>query len=487
MHTNLTAAELYAESASRIEPGAFEPAKHFYPRVLNAQLHPLVGYFMRMGTERLVNRYCHLNPRVVPEFVTEILAYKPRFLRWAGADLFHVTSDAGIRQMVIIETNSCPSGNKSMPILSDDQEQGGYRRLLESAFMPMLSRRGLPRGGLAMLYDKNSVECSGYAAALAELADEPVWLTPMPAGKPDAPARFDDGVLHVRDASGEWHAIRAAMRYVTQRPWTRIPVQTKTLVFNPVLGCLAGGRNKLVAAKAYDLYNAELMASGLEIRTPETIRDLSKTEIPLWVQRFGGHAVVKVPYANAGQGVFTITSQAELDEFMNAEFSYERFIVQSLIGNHAWSSTSRRGRTYQVGTVPNKRGEIYVADLRMMVCAGPKGFQPLAIYARRARKPLPREISGDRSWDILGTNLSRKRDDGGWDSDTERLMLMDRRDFNALGIGLDDLIEAYIQTVLSVIAIDRLAKTLLTQKGRLRRRLFRSLNDDQTLLEELCE
>ena len=485
MESNLTVAELNIPHARLVLPGSFEPKEHYYPRVLNAQLHPMVGFFMRMDTERIVNRYCHLNPRVRPEFLSEILAYKARYLRWAGADLFHVTSDAGVRQMVVLETNSCPSGNKSMPLLSDEQEQGGYRRLLESSFLPLLPRRGLPRGDLAMLFDKNAMETSGYAAALAELTNEPVWLTPMPADSADPPSRFDDGLLMVRDAAGEWHPIRAAMRYVTQRPWTRIPVQTKTLIFNSVLGCLAGGRNKLVAAKAYDLYNAELIASGLEIRTPETIRDLQKAEIPLWVKRFGGHAVVKVPYANAGQGVFTIASQLELDRFMATEFEYEQFIVQALIGNHAWSSVSRKGRMYQVGTMPNKRGEIYVADLRMMVCSGPDGFLPLAIYARRARSPLPSHIADGESWDVLGTNLSHKSSDGSWESDTDRLMLMDRRDFNLLGIGLDDLIEAYIQTVLSVIAIDRLADTLLTQKGRLRRRLFRSLNDDQTLLDEL--
>jgi hypothetical protein len=32
-------------------------------------------------------------------------------------------------------------------------------------------------------------------------------------------------------------------------------------------------------------------------------------------------------------------------------------------------------------------------------------------------------------------------DDGSWTSQTERLLLMDSRDFNLVGIGLDDLIE----------------------------------------------
>ncbi|MBN3586117.1 hypothetical protein JYB64_27370, partial [Algoriphagus aestuarii] len=91
---------------------------------------------------------------------------------------------------------------------------------------------------------------------------------------------------------GSWHPIRAALRYVTQKPWNRIPVNTKTFIYNPIIACLAGGRNKLVAAKAYDLFNAELQNNGLKIYTPETIMDLTLNEIPLWVKRFGGHAVI---------------------------------------------------------------------------------------------------------------------------------------------------------------------------------------------------
>ena len=64
---------------------------------------------------------------------------------------------------------------------------------------------------------------------------------------------------------------------------------------------------------------------------------------------------------------------------------------------------------------------------------------------------------------------------------------MDRRDFNKLGLGPDDLIEAYVQTVLAVSAIDRMAQTLLTKKKRLRRKLFRSLDDDPKLLSEILE
>jgi hypothetical protein len=64
-------------------------------------------------------------------------------------------------------------------------------------------------------------------------------------------------------------------------------------------------------------------------------------------------------------------------------------------------------------------------------------------------------------------------------------MMMDRRDFNKLGIGIDDLIDGYIQSVLAMVAIDKMAQTLLNQKGKLKKRLFRSLNDDPGLINEI--
>jgi hypothetical protein len=52
---------------------------------------------------------------------------------------------------------------------------------------------------------------------------------------------------------------------------------------------------------------------------------------------------------------------------------------------------------------------------------------------------------------MLGTNLSVKLDNNQWTTETSRLLLMDRKDFNQLGLGVDDLIDAYIQTVLSYL------------------------------------
>jgi hypothetical protein len=151
---------------------------------------------------------------------------------------------------------------------------------------------------------------------------------------------------------------------------------------------------------------------------------------------------------------------------------YDKYIVQSLVGNASWSSITRHGQYYHVGTIPNRRNHTYVSDLRMMIAGSTTGtgFSPVAIYARRARKPLLRNLSDDptcTSWEMLGTNLSVKlKDDASqghpsWTTETQRLLLMDRKDFNQLGIGVDDLIDAYVQTVLSVIAIDKMCQRLM--------------------------
>lgn len=494
MITTLARDELFKATATRVLPDSFKPSAHYYPRVLNAQIHPLVSSFLRQSQQQIVQRYCHLNPQVDPSALHDLLSRNNQYFHWAGADLFYTVTDSGVRRMIVVETNSCPSGNKSTPLLREDEELGGYERLLKQCFLPLLKRRNLPQGSLAVLFDKNGMEASGYAAALAELTGEPVYLTPMPSSLEEAQtpvnpvAVFEQGILHVKAPEGEMIPIRAAFRYVTQKPWNRIPCNTKTAICNPVIACLAGGRNKLVAAKAYDLMNAKLQGTGLSIRTPETIRDVSLAEIPLWVEKFGGYAVIKNPYSNAGQGVWTITSARDLDEFYEAAHNYDHFIVQALIGNSQWSSTQAGSKYYHVGTMPNKKGEIYIADLRMTVASGPSGFKPMAIYARRTGQALPDYLDPNLpSWPILGTNLSVSEGGGQWSADTDRLLLMDQRDFNKLGVGIDDLVEAYIQAVLSSIAIDEMAERLSNKakKGALKKRLFLSLNGDQSLMNEI--
>ncbi|KAI9336779.1 hypothetical protein BDR26DRAFT_864585 [Obelidium mucronatum] len=491
-------------SAKVVGSGEFEAEKHFYPRVLNAHIHPLVSSFLTLGNERILARYTHLNPQVNEEALKNLLEYKPKYFQWAGSDLFNVTTSSGQRQMIIVETNSCPSGQKSMPLLSElGDDHGGYGVVIDSTFREMIGKADKSLGDLAVVYDKNPMEASGYAAVMADHTKEKVWLVEYYEDDPTPPVKWVDGVMLIRDKAKEWHPIRACFRYVTQKPWNRFPINSKTIVLNSVVSCLAGGRNKMMAARAYDFLNAELDGTGLSVRIPETIRNVTKGEIPLWLDSMGGHAVLKVPYSNAGQGVYTITNKQELKDFMEADHHYDKFIVQSLVGNASWSSITRAGKFYHVGTIPNKKNHTFVSDLRMMVAANSNGFRPVAIYARRARKPLLRHLDDDpeiTSWEMLGTNLSVKTDDE-WTTESQRLLLMDRKDFNQLGIGIDDLIDAYIQTVLSVISIDKMAQRLMKvipegtapkdgkypwyNENMFDFELFEALNPDVALLQEI--
>jgi len=467
-------------------PNEFEPHHHWYPKAMNATIHPMISFFLNLEQERIITRYCHMHPTVNQDKLRAVLQHRSKYFIWGGADLLNVTSAGGKRQMVVIENNSCPSGQKSMPLMDDNQEQGSYKLMVERTFKPYLKNLRLKtKGGLAVVYDKNEMEASGYAKVIADVMKEPVYYVSYYSDDKSAKVKFVNGVMHVND-NDNWIPIRAAFRYLTQKPWNRLPVNSKTRILNPTIACLAGGRNKMVAAKAYDIFNAELQEHGLKINMPETIWDVSKNEIPLWVKKLGGHAVIKVPYSNAGQGVYTIVTAEELDAFMKLEFDYDLFIVQSLIGNSNWSSTTATGKLYHVGTIPDQKNHTFVADIRMMVSSTEKGILPLCTYARRAEKPLiDNLISGTDSWSMLGTNLSFKKEDGTWGSDTSRLVLMDRRDFNKLGIGLDDLIEAFIQTVLSTVAIDKMAQTLVNKQGKFKMKLFKSLNDDKSLLDEI--
>lgn len=192
--------------------------------------------------------------------------------------------------------------------------------------------------------------------------------------------------------------------------------------------------------------------------------------------------------------MYTITNKQELQEFMDTPQHYDKYIVQSLVGNASWSSITRHGKFYHVGTIPNKKNNTFVNDLRMMVAGNKDGFRPICIYARRARKPLIRNLADDpstTSWEMLGTNLSVKLPTGEWSTEAARLLLMDRKDFNQLGLGVDDMIDAYIQTVLSVIAIDKMCQRLVKDNAdgsgqpTFDINLFEALNPDPVLLQEI--
>lgn len=91
-------------------PSDFHFGNHFYPKVLRSKIGAVGKHFFALTNEQVVERYCKLNPTVDRAALAEYLAYKPKYFKWAGCDLFNVTNCDDKRQMIIIETNSCPSG-----------------------------------------------------------------------------------------------------------------------------------------------------------------------------------------------------------------------------------------------------------------------------------------------------------------------------------------------------------------------------------------
>jgi len=90
------------KTVRKILPNTFENDQHWYPKALNATIHPMVNFFMNLSQERIINRYCHLHPKVNREKLEEVLQYRCKYLLWCGADLINATSANGFRKMVII-------------------------------------------------------------------------------------------------------------------------------------------------------------------------------------------------------------------------------------------------------------------------------------------------------------------------------------------------------------------------------------------------
>ena len=89
-------------TSKNIKPHSFEFQNHWYEKVLNATIHPIVKHFLNMSQDQIVTRYCHLNPKAKKEKLKELLNYHPKYFIWSGADLINVTSNSGKRQMVVI-------------------------------------------------------------------------------------------------------------------------------------------------------------------------------------------------------------------------------------------------------------------------------------------------------------------------------------------------------------------------------------------------
>lgn len=472
------------QSIRLILPGQFSPEKHFYPKVLGKKLHPLVRDFFQADLGNWLRLYVQAHPGVDVETLKSLLFYRAKYLSWAGTDLFKVETLAGEKCFVVIETNSCPAGQKSMPPVVGDDWSSAYWTHLKNTVLPHLSDRDLPAGALAVLYDKNIVENSGYASALAELTGEAVFLVPCRDGTSPAHWRFRDDVLEIFHGD-RWQPVRLALRYVTERPWNSLPLYSRTKIINPIVACLAGGRNKQLAAIAYENFNLDFAARGCRILTPVTHVNVSLRDVAGVVRDCGALAVIKEPYSNAGRAVYVVAQERELEAFFQRDFIYDRFVVQRLIGHRQWRQNTVADDFFHLG-LPAKNHDVFVVDLRLMLCATPEGYRPQIFYSRRARKPLQAKIDeGSDAWSMLGTNLSYLSDQGQWLSDEKRLLLFDEDDFVGLGWTGQDLVEAFFQALFATVAIDRMACALMAPSGIFNSHLFQRLNRDDGLASEL--
>ena len=60
-----------------IEPGSFENHRHWYPKALNATIHPLINFFLNLDDQLIIDRYCHLHPKVKAAQLKEVIKYQP--------------------------------------------------------------------------------------------------------------------------------------------------------------------------------------------------------------------------------------------------------------------------------------------------------------------------------------------------------------------------------------------------------------------------
>lgn len=51
-----------------------------------------------------------------------------------------VTETQGKRQVTVIETNSCPAGQKSCPLVDDKQPMNGYLQVIQKGFVPKMQK-----------------------------------------------------------------------------------------------------------------------------------------------------------------------------------------------------------------------------------------------------------------------------------------------------------------------------------------------------------
>ncbi|CAG8814736.1 7723_t:CDS:2, partial [Racocetra fulgida] len=145
-----------------------------------------------------------------------------------------------------------PAGQGAMPLL--DKRPNGYKFLAQTAFKQALKKADPSLGELAIVCDVASDEAdlTGFAAAISEETKEHVWIVMIyDVAQYNQFLKWENKVLYIKDKDE------------------------------------AGGQNKILAAKSFELFNIELSGSGLAIRFPRTVCNVNKSEISSCIEKMG--------------------------------------------------------------------------------------------------------------------------------------------------------------------------------------------------------
>jgi hypothetical protein len=452
--TNLTVDDMAEQTARGKTPGSI------FLKYLNMSNKEIAeNYSKRKGIEQ--------------QAVMDLLNYKPKFFFNAGSDLMKVTQNNETK-MLVIEVNSVATGSMSFPT-RDVEYYNQYEYIIENSFKPLIKDIPEDDGVLAVLNDANYLEAYTYAVIMARKMSENVYVVNLcEARHYNNYFRINDDYLEIF-INNKWTKIRACYKYVQTKPWLMLPVQSKTFIYNSLLGCLAGGRNKAIAALAYSILNHELKDKGLKINHPKTFVNLSKEDV-LEKYKERGLGVAKGLYGNGGYDIYFLTSDKDLSFFKEHAMSNNKYIYQDLVGLKSWLKNGADNRYFHIGTnLPDRK----VFDLRMCIAYTKDGYRPSSMFSRTSKEALNENYDEINNFkNVLLTNIGDALDLN------NQIVILDDNGFKRLGLDFNDVIDGFIQTVLAAVAVDKMACRLM-EKGSFNFDLFIELNHDYQLYDEL--
>ncbi|XP_037025300.1 uncharacterized protein LOC119066766 [Bradysia coprophila] len=457
--------------------------------VFNKTLNQEIVDFMKnWSTAQIIESYTQTRPHVNQQVLKGLLTENPTFVLYSGVDLIYSKGRNGKKKFLLIETNVYTAGQDAMPPSAQVYETHSNLCVLNDEW----KRQPVEAGGLAHMYGRKTRRDYAYPHIMAKLTKESIHVVPMFSKREDGEIetlyRFVDGTMQVK-YKDEWQNIRACFCTMSYRTWSFFPVTNNLKTYmcpHPIAGLV--GKNKILSEYAYRDFNEKYSKHGIQIRGPKTMVGIAKADIREIVeQNFNGRAVIKTPYDSQGRGVYIIRTDGDLDDFYaKDESDYSLWVVQELIGLEACPND----RYQQIGF--HLDGQMYAYSVRIIACNSPSGFKMITICSARAPAPFAKDgetadiapgllhkIKTVHEDDVYVTNIASNPDG------ELRSFYFDDAGVKGMGIGMDDVIDGFMQTVYCTHAIDNMCKKLIMENGELDVQLLRELNPDPQLLAEV--